>query len=254
MRKKIKILTFCLFLSYMFGYSQIKNLDIKYGVYYNLSVEDRFEDVKELKKENPEIYEKIIKDEPEVKNIDFRLIYDGIHSITFGIDPKKQNLEELFDDFEGRDTIFTNLTNNKIYIYKHDYWGINLLLNYDYSKYKWNITNETKLIDDVICYKAILYYDTEDKKNTYTHKVVAWYNPQIKISIGPNGFGGLPGLIYQLDEGFRTYYIKEIKINQSDYKIKFETNRKRTKKLDLDTFRKTYDDIKREWKQMNMRN
>lgn len=99
-----------------------------------------------------------------------------------------------------------------------------------------------------------MFYQTEDAKNEYKFKVTAWYNPQINVSIGPKGYGGLPGLIYELDDGIRTFYIKEIKINKCDFKIQFETNKKRTKKIDLETFRKTYDEIKREYKQMIMRN
>jgi GLPGLI family protein len=226
---------------------QIKNLSITYGCTYNVKAEDRMIDSEKLKNEHPEIYEETIQTDSLVNFITFKLIYKDSISLSYGNKPINIELMDVYNDFEGSDSIYSSLKTDEILIYKKDYWGKNLLLNYKYKNYSWYLTNETKLINQTTCYKATLTYNTEDKKNTYQIKVTAWYNPQINIPIGPKGFGGLPGVILELDDGYRTYYPKEISINKNDFKIDFNIPKK-IEKISLDDFRRTYDDMKREYK------
>ena len=96
------------------------------------------------------------------------------------------------------------------------------------------------------------WYHADKKDDAYflygvIKRYLKWYNPQINIPIGPKGFGGLPGVILELEDGYRTYYPKEISINKNDLKINFNIPKK-IEKISLDDFRRTYDDMKREYK------
>jgi GLPGLI family protein len=62
----------------------------------------------------------------------------------------------------------------------------------------WNITNETKKINNYTCYKATAKYKIINPKGVFYHPVIAWFCPEIPLQHGPRGFGGLPGLILEL--------------------------------------------------------
>lgn len=59
--------------------------------------------------------------------------------------------------------------------------------------YKWQLTRETKSILGLEVKKAISTIDS-------TKTVVAWYTPEIKIKNGPSEYGGLPGLILEVEQ------------------------------------------------------
>ena len=79
------------------------------------------------------------------------------------------------------------------------------------QKYEWTLLNETKDIDNYKCYKATtpLYYNGK-KYNDVT--ITAWYAPEIPVPFGPAGYGGLPGLILELQNDMGTFYVKKINL------------------------------------------
>lgn len=93
----------------------------------------------------------------------------------------------------------------------------------------WIISNETKKINDFTCIKATRIKKISDK---FSRNIIAWFCPQIPISIGPQGYYGLPGLIMELQENNIVFGIIEIKLNTNP---KFEV-RKSLRKIDLKTF------------------
>jgi GLPGLI family protein len=44
--------------------------------------------------------------------------------------------------------------------------------------------------------------------------VTAWYAPDIPVRFGPIGYGGLPGLILELQNESATFYVTKINLNQ----------------------------------------
>lgn len=111
------------------------------------------------------------------------------------------------------------------------------------EKDKWNITSETKNIDGYLCYKATSEYVVINPKGTFRYPVVAWFCPKIPIPYGPNGYGGLPGLILELQQRNVVYGIKQMEFNppkipviERDPKIKLisqeELNAKIEKRMD----------------------
>lgn len=64
----------------------------------------------------------------------------------------------------------------------------------------WNLEKERKMIDTILCKKAICFFRGRE--------YIAWYAPTIPITNGPWKMGGLPGLIIELfDENKDMYYL-----------------------------------------------
>ena len=79
------------------------------------------------------------------------------------------------------------------------------------QKYEWTLVNESKIIDGYKCYKATtpLYLDGVRKES---YVFTAWYTPEIPVSFGPIGYGGLPGLILELQNDRATFFAKKINL------------------------------------------
>jgi GLPGLI family protein len=72
------------------------------------------------------------------------------------------------------------------------------------NKYlEWQLTQETKIINGYLSYKA-----TRSKG-----KVIVWYTPSIPVSFGPKGEYGLPGLILELEIGKIIFKAVKIVLN-----------------------------------------
>lgn len=81
------------------------------------------------------------------------------------------------------------------------------------STTNWELSDETKLIDAYKCYKAISEYVVINEKGTFKYPVIAWYCPKIPYSFGPNGYGGLPGIILELQVKNAVFGATSIKLN-----------------------------------------
>lgn len=83
----------------------------------------------------------------------------------------------------------------------------------------WTLFNETKLIDNYLCYKATTENIVVNKEKTFRHPITAWYCPQIPFPYGPLNYGNLPGLILELQTKDAVYGAKAIQLNVSDIVI-----------------------------------
>jgi GLPGLI family protein len=70
-----------------------------------------------------------------------------------------------------------------------------------FPKYKWKILNELKEVAGYVCMKA----ETKDTVNNIM--ITAWFTDKLSVMSGPEGMGGLPGLILALD-----YNVDDIQI------------------------------------------
>lgn len=86
--------------------------------------------------------------------------------------------------------LYKNLADNKI-IDKRDLLGKYFIIEKAIEKMNWKLLNEQREILGYTCMKATL--ETEEGWTT------AWYTPQIPVPNGPNNWGGLPGMILELD-------------------------------------------------------
>ncbi len=84
----------------------------------------------------------------------------------------------------------------------------------------WTLLNETKLIDKYVCYKATTENVVSNSNNTFRHPIIAWYCPEIPFSFGPIGYGGLPGLILELQTKDAVFGVKEMQMSTNNCEIK----------------------------------
>jgi len=105
------------------------------------------------------------------------------------------------------------------------------------ANFEWKLENETKMIGNHLCLKAttekVVRNDmnrfkrfskkTADEKTDSTKvitpkktKITAWYSPEIPVSNGPAEYGGLPGLILQLDAGNLQMLCTKIVLNSKE--------------------------------------
>jgi GLPGLI family protein len=80
----------------------------------------------------------------------------------------------------------------------------------DIPKYKWKILNELKDVAGYVCMKA------ETIDTVYNKPITAWFTDKIKVLSGPEGFGGLPGVILELNYNNDDINIIATKIELSD--------------------------------------
>lgn len=108
------------------------------------------------------------------------------------------------------------------FVQSRDLMGKLFLVKDNLEKYDWKLTGETKNIGNYTCYKATYTREVEntqvtmengesvEKKTKETVVTTAWYTPTIPISNGPANYGGLPGLILEINDGNLTIVCTEI--------------------------------------------
>jgi len=108
--------------------------------------------------------------------------------------------------------VYKNLDENRM-VDSREFMTKQFLIKGEEEEFMWKIVDGQKMILDYMCLKAT-YSDTAD---TY----VAWFTPQISISNGPAEYGGLPGMIMELDvnEGERTSVAVEVRAEEIDRSI-----------------------------------
>lgn len=134
------------------------------------------------------------------KNIPINKLYSGLANIIIG----------------ANKNWFQNIIANQAVIEK-EIKGELFNVNYD-NMIGWKLSDETKIIENYVCYKAVR---KQLNKRTTVGKVKkyivyeAWYTPDIPVAFGPAGNGGLPGLILQLDKkNVARYTAKKIMLNK----------------------------------------
>lgn len=95
--------------------------------------------------------------------------------------------------------------------HEYDSYGPKYLVSSSLQELKWKISKETKIVTGLKTFKATAQetYDTGSEKKIWT--ITAWFAPEVNKPFGPGGYGGLPGLILELDRGLKTYTAKNIK-------------------------------------------
>lgn len=134
--------------------------------------------------------------------------------------------DESFSDFHN--TLAKSYVSNSDFYF--DYISNDLLenlkdgtiLQQKIPKLNWQITSESKTIDQYECYKATYsfdYFSSRDKK-THTRTIIAWFAPSLPFAYGPKNFHGLPGLILELTENTITFLASKIELSESSIEIK----------------------------------
>lgn len=129
----------------------------------------------------------------------------------------------------SNDALYKNISENRM-ANKKELMGKVFLIRDKLVAYDWELMGETKNIGNYTCYKAKFEIEEEDiqinmidgevkeEKVTKKRTLVAWYTPEVPISNGPGDYGGLPGLILEVNDGNQTIVCSEIVLNPKEVK------------------------------------
>ncbi|MBE7634690.1 GLPGLI family protein [Tenacibaculum finnmarkense] len=169
----------------------------------------------------------------EIKLMSFTLKYEKEHSYFYM--NKHIPLNKLYANIasvliKGHRPWFQNNKNKEV-VYKEEIKNKTYAVIHDEKFSNWELLGDTKIIEGYTCYKAVrkeLEYG-----NKKTNIITAWYTPEIPVSYGPAGNGGLPGLILQLYRVRKgTYTVDKIILNPKQIKVPLPEN---SKKIDVAT-------------------
>lgn len=205
--KKHIISIFFILLS-LITFSQTKGGEATYGVTY-------LDDDNENKKKLKEIYVSMLPNiETTANELSFTLKFNTESSVFYG---------NVFEGIASSNEV--SLAQGmvgyafKTWQNKESYYRHNEQRSYIFQKtknFEWQITSESKTIDNFLCYKAIGFETITNKKVGRVKKaIIAWFCPEIPYSYGPLHFGGLPGLILELQTTQAVYGLKSITLKDN---------------------------------------
>ncbi len=140
----------------------------------------------------------------EGRGSNYNLTFEPNKSVyTYGIDDREYNWSWRKDEFliikEDADKIKRQFVlGGKLY-----------LQDGTQDRIKWKMKNEIREIAGYLCMKAT----TIDTIKNQT--IDAWFTDQIPVSSGPEGFGGLPGMILMLDINDGTSIVEATKVDMA---------------------------------------
>lgn len=182
-----------------------------------------------------------------------------------------QRFELLFSKetsvFRQIDVLQSDLNPDDIRLFKKFYannFSVNLKQNIIYEQFEldnqlflikqenipnWELTNETKIIDNYLCYKATTYEEIIRDGKIIKAPIIAWYCPEIPFQFGPKNYHGLPGLILELHDRICIFYVSDFNLNPSHKNITLpilkgkETTKEELKSIQ-ENIRKKYFQVK----------
>lgn len=95
----------------------------------------------------------------------------------------------LLKVFHDRYFYSTSITSEVIQV--RDFLGKSYLIKSNYDEFEWEITQESKKIQDYLVFKAIGISRYNSKQ------ITAWFAPELNYNFGPDRTSGLPGLVLE---------------------------------------------------------
>lgn len=235
MNKYITIIL-CLWINSMLAQSNQGTIVYKKDFLKNLSESNTSKKVKEI---NPEQFKKIqlIQQMSEnlLKDIEFILLFNNNEStfkVKEGLKMENDALYGLALGPFGSGKYYSNIKEKKYYCQLDAYGDKFLIQN---PIIVWELFNETKQIGKYICYKASTTKFTKGRKGIIKTPIIAWYTSDLPIPFGPIGYGGLPGLILELQTKNARFYVSNFELNlNKQIEIKKPTQGKKVTKQEFE--------------------
>lgn len=189
-------------------FSQQKNIKINYSVFATGGSLEKNKDVLESV-----VAASFIGVDQEIKKLDYELLVNNKSAYFHLISILDLNVKasRLARSFAGNAVYHTNLEKKEV-VKIVEFMGekFNVLLD---TNRVWLLHNETKIINDYLCYKATCTKTLKLKKTNNALNIIAWYCPSMPFNYGPKDYWGLPGLILELEEDKITYVASKILID-----------------------------------------
>jgi GLPGLI family protein len=147
---------------------------------------------------------KFITEENKYRVENFELLFNDSLCVFRPL-PDDEVAEGMMKYLTTRNTVYQNINRQEKFIIM-DLWGNNAYIKDSIDSRKWKITENSRVIGGYNCRKAI--WEMNDSTRIY-----AWFSVDVVPSMGPEGFGGLPGAILGLatEDGGVVYFAKEVK-------------------------------------------
>lgn len=144
-------------------------------------------------------------------------LFKKIEKLSMDKNPIVESFTEAISGFTG-EVYFNNVKNEIIHNVKFS--GSTFLIKK--KAINWNLSKETLQIDKFLCYKATAELEIENSSGLHNLTIVAWYAPEISLPYGPDGYGGLPGLILQLENNGIMTTLKRVEfLSNEEIQINF---------------------------------
>lgn len=149
---------------------------------------------------------------------DFRikLLFNSKVSLSKGVvnlenDNKRQGIQLTKLMSGGNDLVYSILKSDSTLIERSGYGNV-LILS---KPLNWNLSKETKLIGNKVCFKATAIRTVENSSGITKDEIIAWYTKEISLPLGPYIYNGLPGLILELssNNGLILFRVEKINLN-----------------------------------------
>lgn len=106
-----------------------------------------------------------------------------------------------------KDEIHYSDYQNNIYINHYEFQGKYYNIINNERKDEWEITSETKLINDFLCYKVV-------KKGNKIQFPVIWFAPELNFPIGPLDLNNFPGMVLEVNYKVLTIFCEKIEFEK----------------------------------------
>ncbi len=164
-----------------------------------------FERKTNLKKrlgDNPRL-KNFITEENKYRIENFELYFNDSMSIFRPIESDEPE-QGMMKYFTTHNTVYQNVNQREKFIVM-DLWGNPAYIKDTIDKRDWKVTESKRVISGYNCRKSI--WNMNDSTRIY-----AWFSVEVVPSIGPEGFGGLPGAILGLatEDGSVIYFAKTV--------------------------------------------
>jgi len=102
--------------------------------------------------------------------------------------PPRPVVQKVFLDFEKNQKLEQVEYLTRLFLVKSDIQAL-----------AWKLGSEKKKVLEYTCMSATVTLDDQE--------IVAWFSPEIPVSLGPSVYGGLPGLIMAVERNGETAYV-----------------------------------------------
>lgn len=212
MKLKI-ILPFVLIFISSINFAQTKEIKIQYKVYPTFGSLENQEEIKNSKMSY--LYEGLDK---AISELRYELYIRGKNSCFMmlenaGITPKSISIAKTF---AGKNDYLVDKESNT-FIKKTLFFNELFFVHFAQDS-NWTLINETKTVGDYRCYKATLKRSIVLDGKLKDYQVIAWFSPELPYEFGPKEFGGLPGLILELQDDKVTFMASKIEFGVDLFK------------------------------------